>query len=57
MSETWDRWFVGGDNSGDVMVWKNMVEMRAWVKEEMGEVHLVGHAHCDSLEICTVEPL
>ena len=41
MSETWDHWFVGGDNSGDVMVWGNMVEMRSWVKEEMGEVHLV----------------
>ena len=41
MSETWDHWFVGGDNSGDVMVWRNMVEMRSWVKEEMGDVHLV----------------
>ena len=41
MSETWDHWFVGGDNSGDVMVWRNMVEMRSWVKEEIGDVHLV----------------
>ena len=41
MSETWDHWLVGGDNRGDVMVWKNMVEMRSWVKEEMGDVHLV----------------
>ena len=48
MSETWDHWFVGGDNSGDVMVWRNMVEMRSWVKEEMGDVHLVSSC----LDIC-----
>ena len=41
MSETLDHWFLGGDNSGDVMVWKNVVEMRSWVKEEVGDVHLV----------------
>ena len=41
MSETWDHWFVGGDNSGDVMVWRNMVEMRSWVKEGIGDVYLV----------------
>ena len=46
MSETWDRWFLGGDNSGDVMVWRNMVEMRSWVKEEMGDVHLVCLTYC-----------
>ena len=41
MSETWGHWYLGGDNSGDVMVWRNVVEMRTWVKEEVGEVHLV----------------
>ena len=32
---------MGGDNSGDVMVWRNVVEMRTWLKEEVGDVHLV----------------
>ena len=41
MSETLGHWYLSGDNSGDVMVWKNVVEMRGWVKEEMEEVHLV----------------
>ena len=41
MSETWSHWFLGGDNSGDVMVWENVVGLRAAVKGEMGEVHLV----------------
>lgn len=41
MSETWSHWYMGGDNSGDVMVWRNVVEMRTWLKEEVGDVHLV----------------
>lgn len=45
MSETWDHWFMSGDNSGDVMVWKNMVEMRSWLKEEMGDIHLVSSVY------------
>lgn len=46
MSETWSHWYLGGDNSGDVMVWENVVGLRAAVKGEMGEVHLVSLLDC-----------
>ena len=49
MSETWSHWYLGGDNSGDVMVWRNVVEMRTWVKEEMGDVHLVSVAELEEM--------
>lgn len=45
MSETWSHWYLGGDNSGDVMVWRNVVEMRTWLKEEVGDVHLVSDSY------------
>ena len=43
MSETWPHWHLGSDNSGDVMVWENVVGLRGCVKKEMGEVHLVSY--------------
>ena len=42
MSETLDRWYLGVDNSGDVMLWENVAGLREMVKKEMEEVHLVG---------------
>ena len=41
MSETWEQWYHGVDNSGDVTLWENIEGLRVMVKREMGEVHLV----------------
>ena len=41
MSETWEQWYHGVDNSGDVTLWENVEGLREMVRREMGEVHLV----------------
>ena len=41
MSETWDRWYQGVDNSGDITLWRNVEGLIEVVRRELGEVHLV----------------
>lgn len=40
-SGTTSRWFVGNDNSGDVMVWENVVGLVNLVRKEMKDINLV----------------
>jgi hypothetical protein len=42
MSETWNHWFVGADNTGDITTWDNLLAFRESVKKDLEEVHLVG---------------
>ena len=43
MSETWNHWFVGADNTGDITTWDNLLAFRESVKKDLEEVHLVSH--------------
>lgn len=42
MMETADNWYFGQDNSGDIMIWENVVGLVEKVKKELKDVHLVG---------------
>ena len=41
MMETSDSWYLGIDNSGDIMNWENVMGLMQTVKKEMKDVHLV----------------
>ena len=46
MMMTADRWFLGGDNSGNVMVWDNAVGLLDLLRKEMKDVNLVSLVMC-----------
>ena len=41
MSETREHWSVGTDDTGDLTNWKNFVNFKDEMKNEIEEVHLV----------------
>ena len=41
MSETWNHWFVGANNTGDITTWDNLLAFRETIKKDLEDVHLV----------------
>lgn len=41
MMETSDNWYLGRDNSGDILVWDNIFGLVEKIKKELKDIHLV----------------
>lgn len=54
ISETLSHWYMGVDNSGNVMHWENAVGLREIVKSELEEVHLVSGCSFSLVELLLI---